>query len=139
MGIKLLLKLSPSLFFWLEKYFFFFENCPIFCPYTQIFPNFWPNIFFCVPSYAQPQLVFLARKVIFIFFFSKIVQLLFQKILLFFFFLSLASACFFALKSIIFFFLKIGQFLAFILNFLPNFLPKLSPSLFFWPKKSLFL
>ena len=37
-----------------------------------------------------------------------------------------------------FFFLKIGQFLAFILNFLPNFLPKLSPSLFFLARKVLF-
>ena len=68
--------------------------------------------------------------------FSNIFPILDPKIL--FFLLKLSPSLFFWPEKSFFFVLKIGHFLAFILNFFPNFLPKLSPSLFLWPKKSFF-
>ena len=105
-----LLKLSPSLFLFGPKsvFFFFLENCSIFCPYSSIFSQFLAQKILLFFLGSAPACFFGLKS---FFFFLKIVQFL---------------------AIILKFYPILGPENPFSL-FLEH-----SPSLFFWPEKSFF-
>ena len=123
-----MLKLSPSLFFVLKTLPFFLIG-----QFLALLLNFSPtsvpkNLFLFLSSAAAcfcwPKKSFFSLKLLsFWTLFSNFFPIFGPKIL--FFFLSSAPACFFWPEMSFFFsFLRIGQFLAFKLNFYQNFCPK---------------
>ena len=112
-----LLKLSPCLFLWSEKSFFFFKIGKFLDLILKCFRNFWSKKFFFYAE-AQPKIVFWARKVLSFFFFKffnfRPLYSIFPP--------TFCPTLFFLAGKVPFFlfYLKIGQFLAFLLNFFPS-------------------